>query len=49
MEVKEFKDGVELSGYITGMPDDYYHSTKGFISKSSLSALKESPLSFLIK
>lgn len=46
MEVKEFEVGVDLSGYITGMPDDYYHSTKGFISKSSLSALKESPFKF---
>jgi hypothetical protein len=46
MKVKEFKQGVELEGYITGMPDEYYHSTEGFISKSSLSALKASPFRF---
>lgn len=46
MNVTEFKEGVELSGYITNMPDSYYHSTKGFISKSSLSTLKESPFKF---
>ena len=46
MEVKEFHDNIELSGYISGMPEDFYHSTKGFISKSSLSSLKESAFRF---
>ena len=46
MDVKEFVEGIELDGYISGMPDDYYHTTKGFISKSSLSVLKDSPFKF---
>lgn len=46
MKVNEFKEGCDLSGYISGMPDDYYHSTEGFISKSSLSSLKESVFRF---
>ena len=46
IEVNEFKEGVNLDGYIENMPDDYYHNTKGFISKSSLSALKDSPFKF---
>lgn len=45
--IKEFKSGIELSGYITGMPEDYYHNTDGFISKSSLASLgKETPYRF---
>lgn len=46
MIISEFNKDVHLDGYITGMPDDYYHSTEGFISKSSLSALKASPFRF---
>lgn len=46
MNVSEFKMGVELNGYISDMPEDYYHTTKGFISKSSLSVLKTSPFKF---
>ena len=46
MKVSEFKQGVELEGYISGMPDDYYHNTEGFISKSSLSSVKSSPFRF---
>lgn len=46
INVIEFKEGMELSGYISGMPDSYYHTTDGFISKSSLSVLKESPFKF---
>jgi hypothetical protein len=46
MLVKQFEVGVELDGYISEMPEDFYHSTKGFISKSSLSSLKESPFRF---
>lgn len=46
INVVNFKDGIELSGYIAGMPDDYYHTTKGFISKSSLSVMKDSPFKF---
>ncbi len=47
IKVKEFKEGVDLKGYISGMPEDYYHNTKGFISKSSLSSLdKETPFRF---
>jgi hypothetical protein len=45
--IKQFEDGIELSGYITGMPEDYYHNTKGLISKSSLASLgKETPYRF---
>lgn len=45
--IKQFEDGIELSGYITGMPEDYYHNTEGFISKSSLASLgKETPYRF---
>lgn len=47
MNVVEFKEGIELSGYISGMPDEYYHNTEGFISKSSLASLdKETPFRF---
>ena len=46
MEIKQFHEGIELSGYIEGMPEDYYHTTKGFISKSSLSMLKASVFRF---
>lgn len=46
MKVKEFEPGVELSGYISGMPDSYYHTTEGFISKSSLSLMQSSPFRF---
>lgn len=46
MKVSEFNQDVHLDGYITGMPDEHYHATEGFISKSSLSALKSSPFRF---
>ncbi|AUR90503.1 putative exodeoxyribonuclease 8 [Vibrio phage 1.144.O._10N.286.45.B3] len=46
MQVQEFKEGMELSGYVVNMPEDYYHTTKGFISKSSLSMLKQSVFKF---
>lgn len=46
IDIIEFKPGVELEGYIKNMQDDYYHSTEGFISKSSLSSLKNSPFRF---
>lgn len=46
MKINDFVEGIELDGYITGMPDDYYHSTPGFISKSSLSVLNDSPFKF---
>lgn len=46
MKVVDYKDGVELSGYISGMDDSIYHNTDGFISKSSLSILKQSPFKF---
>lgn len=46
MKVAKFEAGCELSGYISGMDDQYYHSTPGFISKSSLSVLKDSPFKF---
>ena len=46
INITDFTRGVELSGYISNMPDDYYHSTEGFISKSSLSSLKASPFRF---
>lgn len=46
INVVDFKEGIELNGYISGMPDSYYHKTEGFISKSSLSVLKESPFKF---
>ena len=45
-EVVEYKEGIELTGYISDMPEDFYHKTKGFISKSSLGVLKESPFKF---
>ena len=47
MKVNDYKIGVELSGYITDMPEDIYHNTEGFISKSSLGQLaKETPFRF---
>lgn len=46
MKVNKFKEDVELTGYISDMPDSYYHKTPGFVSKSSLSVLKESPFKF---
>jgi hypothetical protein len=46
VKVNKFKEGVELIGYISDMPDNYYHKTPGFVSKSSLSVLKESPFKF---
>lgn len=39
MKVVEYKEGVKLEGYISDMPDEVYHKTEGFISKSSLSDL----------
>lgn len=36
MKVNQYQDEIELSGYISGMPDNVYHSTYGFTSKSSL-------------
>lgn len=49
MQVKQYEEGVELNGYISGMPDTVYHATEGFISKSSLSSLKESVFGFFNK
>jgi len=46
MKVKDFEKEINLDGYIAGMPDSYYHSTAGFISKSSLSVLKDSAFKF---
>ena len=47
MKVNDYKIGVELSGYISDMPEDIYHNTEGFISKSSLGQLaKETPFRF---
>lgn len=44
--VNDFVEGIELNGYVSNMPDNYYHNTAGFISKSSLTILKESPFKF---
>lgn len=46
-EPKQYKEGMELSGYIKGMPDSIYHNTDGFTSKSSIHKLeKDSPFKF---
>ena len=46
MEVKKWDGKQELKGYFSDMPESFYHNTDGFISKSSLSALKASPFKY---
>ena len=46
--VVDYAEGVELDGYISGMPDDVYHKTPGFVSKSTLAKLEKlTPFRFL--
>lgn len=46
--IKQYKNGIELEGYIKDMPEEIYHNTSGFISKSTLSQLeKQTPYRFL--
>jgi hypothetical protein len=46
MEIKPYEPGMELSGFISGMPNDVYHSTPGFTSKSGLDIINISPAHF---
>lgn len=47
MKVTQYKENTTLSGYISDMPEEIYHNTNGFISKSSLGQLgKETPFRF---
>ncbi len=45
-EVESSKGELKHEGYIAEMPEAYYHSTEGFISKSSLYVLKQSAFKF---
>ncbi len=44
--MKDYALDIELNGYIKNMPEDVYHNTEGFISKSSIYVLKQSSFKF---
>lgn len=43
MNVKPYSIDTPLEGFISGMPNEIYHSTPGFISKSGLDLINRSP------
>lgn len=43
IEVKKYKPGIELKGFIDGMPAEVYHNTEGFISSTGLALVMKSP------
>lgn len=43
IEVKKYEPGIELKGFISGMPAEVYHATEGFISSTGLALIMKSP------
>lgn len=43
IEVKKYKPGIELKGFIDDMPAEVYHNTEGFISSTGLALVMKSP------
>ena len=47
MHVKKYTAKLPLDGFISDMPNDIYHSTHGFISKSGLDLINKSPAHYM--
>lgn len=45
--IRPYSPGIELKGFISGMPNEVYHSTPGFTSKSELDLINTSPAHFM--
>lgn len=47
MKIRPYSQGITLEGFISGMPNEVYHSTPGFTSKSELDLINTSPAHFM--
>lgn len=47
MDIQPYHPEIDLSGFISGMPNEVYHSTPGFISKSDLDLVNISPAHYM--
>lgn len=47
LDIQEYKEGMELKGFIANMPIDVYHDQKDFISNSGLSLIAKSPAHYV--